>query len=323
MAAATTTTKLVTKPTPPPAPPPAPPRMTLAAVTRGRLERAPHLVIYGQEGTGKSTLGSHAPEPIFLDLEDGTAHLDVPRFPRPETWPEVLEAIDSLRTGEHGFRTLVIDTADRLEALIWAEVCKRAGKQSIEEFGFGGGYTAALDEWRLLASRLDGLRTARGVGSIILAHSHVKTFKNPEAEDFDRYEMKLHQKAGSFLREWADAALFARFEVLVKKGGKNERARGVDTGDQPTRMLCTQRRAAFDAKNRLGLPPELPLSWGALQSAITRFYGLRESFEGLAAELPPDLRALARERWLEATGDHETLEKLVEKARELVKEGAV
>src|SRR5437870_1075345 len=70
-------------------PAPAPPRMTLASIRTGRLESPLRLLAYGLEGVGKSSFAADAPAPIFVCPEDGTRHLDIARFPEPESWAEV------------------------------------------------------------------------------------------------------------------------------------------------------------------------------------------------------------------------------------------
>lgn len=248
--------------------PPEPQRMKLSAVVRGRLEKPMRVLLYGVEGCGKSTFAANAPRPIFIAAEDGTAQLDVARFPEPRNWREVLDAVDELATGDHDFQTVVVDTLDWLEPMCWEHLvaeAKGAKITSIEDFGFGKGYVAALDQWRLLLARFEQLRARRGMHVIFLAHSWIKTFKNPEDDDFDRYELKLHAKAGGLLKEWSDAVLFARYETFTNKDEKTKRARGVSTG---FRIIHTQRTAAWDAKNRYDLPAELPLDWQAYADAV-------------------------------------------------------
>lgn len=232
------------------------PRMSLKNVVKGKIETPLRTLLYGVEGIGKSTFGANAEAPIFLCAEDGTAQLDVQRFPEPQTWTEVFQAVTVLIQEEHDRKTLVVDTLDWLEPLNWAHVCAKGKKQSIEDFGYGKGYTAALDEWRRFARALDRLRGERAMNIILLAHSWVKTFKNPEGEDYDRYNMKLHDKAGGFLREWCDVALFANYETYTHED--KGRAKGVSTG---ARVMHSERCAAWDAKNRYDLPPTMPLDF--------------------------------------------------------------
>jgi hypothetical protein len=240
-----------------------PKRMTLGAIKGGRLERPPRILLYGTEGVGKSTFGADAPAPIFLAPEDGTSHLAVDRFPEPKTWQDVLDAVEVLTTTKHEFKTLVVDTLDWLEPLCWAHVCQVAKVKAIEDFGYGKGYTAALDEWRHLLSRLETLREKTGMAILLLAHSTIKSFRNPEGDDFERYQLKLSDKSAALLKEWADAVLFASHETFAVKD-KSQRVRGISSG---ARVLHTERSAAFDAKNRWSLPPTLALSWIDLDAA--------------------------------------------------------
>lgn len=246
------------------------PRMTLSAVIKGRLERPMRVLLFGVEGVGKSTFAANAPNPIFIAAEDGTAQLDVARFPEPKSWRDTFEAIDDLIAADHDYKTIVIDTVDWLEPLCWNYVVARARSakiESIEDFGYGKGYAAALDEWRLLLAKLEQLCARRSMHVVLLAHSWIKTFKNPEDEDFDRYELKLHAKAGGLLKEWCDAVLFARYETFTNTNEKTKRTRGVSSG---ARVLHTQRTAAWDAKNRYDLPSTLPLDWAAFADAVKR-----------------------------------------------------
>lgn len=255
---------------PKPSSPPRPSRMTLGAVVKGKRKQPVRAVLYGLEGIGKSTFGANAPGSIFLGAEDGTAHLDVARLPSPESWQDVLDAVRLLGAEEHPYQTLVVDTLDAVEPLVWAHICKRDSTgqrplRSVEDYGYGKGYQAALEEWRVFLAAMERLR-AKGMHVVLIAHSWIKPFKNPEGEDFDRYEMKLNAKAAGLVKEWADCVLFTNFEVLAHKD-ERKRVRGIDSG---ARLIHTERRAAFDAKNRYSLPETLPLSWADFEAAMEK-----------------------------------------------------
>jgi AAA domain len=244
-------------------------RMTLSNITRGRLERPMRIMIYGVEGVGKSSFASHAPGVIFLGAEDGTTQLDVTRFPEPRTWLEALEALEALTAEEHPYQTLAIDTLDWLEPLCWAHLYatrrtkngKRA--ESILDYGFGDGYKAALDVWRTFVAALERLRAARSMHVITIAHSHIKRINNPEGDDYDRYQPKLHELAAGLFGEWSDAVLFATHETLTHE--TNGRTKGIASG---ARIIYTEYKAAYVAKNRYDLPPRLPLDWDAFMQAV-------------------------------------------------------
>lgn len=277
----------------------------LSRVVRGKIERPVRVALFGTDGLGKSTWASNAPSPIFLGAEDGTAQLDVSRMPDIATWEDLLECIDELHTGgEHTYKTVVIDTLDWAEPMCWAYVCKQAKKESIEDLPYGKGYTAALDQWRLLLSKLERLRDARGMHIVLLAHSVLRTFKNPEGEDFERYEMKLHAKASGLIREWVDCVLFGRFETFADKDEKTKRVRGISSG---ARVIQTQRTAAYDAKNRYDLPEALPLDWQAFADAVAAHQPadpakLKERIAALLEQVDETIKGKARGA-LEKAGD--------------------
>ncbi|MCS6902391.1 MAG: ATP-binding protein [Myxococcales bacterium] len=238
-------------------------RMSLTNITRGKQERPLRVIVYGVEGVGKSTFASQAPNPIFLCSEDGTSQLDVARFPSPHTWSEVLEAIRVLTHEEHPYKTLVIDTLDWLEPLCWHHVCQQNGKESIEDFGYGKGYVLAVEHWRQLLGRLDILVRNRRMNVILVAHGAVRRVDDPQTGPFDRYRMKLHDRTSDVLREWVDAVLFARHEVVTFE--RNGKTRGRSSG---ARVIHTTWTAAYDAKNRFDLPDTLPLAWDEFESAV-------------------------------------------------------
>ena len=240
--------------------------MNLGALVKGRQQPATRIILYGPEGVGKSTFAAGAPGAIFIGTEGGTSQLDVTRFPAPEAWGDVLEAVRVLTNETHDFKTLVIDTLDWAEPLLWEFICRRDIMKSIEDYGYGKGYQVALDEWRIFLAAIETMRRAKpSMHVIMLAHSWVKSFKNPAGPDYDRFEMKLNAKAAGLLKEWSDAVLFAMYETSTAKDEK-KRIRGVDNAG--ARIVYTERRAAYDAKNRYSLPGKMPLGWSDFMAAV-------------------------------------------------------
>jgi hypothetical protein len=242
--------------------------ISLASLNRVSAPKPPRILIHGVHGVGKSTFAAGASDPVFILTEDGLGTLDVPHFPLARTFDEVMQALASLYSEEHGFRTLVVDSVDWLEPLVHARVCKDQGWGSIEDAGYGKGYVAAVDLWRQYLEGLNALRDDKGMAIVQIAHTDIKRFDSPESEPYDRYIIKLHSKASALLQEHSDIVLFANYRVSTIKSdvGFNKKVtRALGSGE---RLLHTAERPAFLAKNRYALPETLPMSWAALTEAM-------------------------------------------------------
>jgi hypothetical protein len=270
-------------------PAPAGPRPALASVVRRGVSDAPYRVlIHGVPGVGKTTFAAAAPSAVFLGTEDGFGTLEADRLPQPESWTDVLGYVRQLATEDHQWQTLVVDSIDWLEPIIWSHVCRIAGVESIKDVdgGYGSGYTAALDQWRLFVAELENVRRTKRMHVVLIAHSLVKSFKNPEGPDFDRWQMKLNEKAAGFLGEWCDVVAFANFETFVKTEGKKA-TKGKGFGGE--RAMFLTRQPAYDAKNRYNLPERLALNWdefaGAMKTGAAYAASLRKEIETKRAGL--------------------------------------
>lgn len=239
----------------------------LDSITKGKQEKPRRTVLYGVHGVGKSTWASCWPDPIFVATEDGINDLDVSAFPLCLELNSAYQAIIELGGGEHEFKTVVLDSADWLERLIWKKVCENEGKKAITDFGYGTGYGKSA---AIFGDVLRALSACRSVGMhvVVIAHSEIKRFENPEGDSYDRYSPKLHRDTSSLLQEWADEVLFCNYKVMVRKTDEGfNRARGVGVG-AGERVLYTTEKPSHMAKNRLGLPDEMPFSFDAYQKHI-------------------------------------------------------
>ena len=259
-----------------------------AAIRKGPTEKQPRIVLIGVEGVGKSTAGAQMDAPIFLCAEDGLVgpqFAETPSFSA-TSWADALGFIDWLREPGHGYKTLVIDTADWLESLLFRFVCERDGKGSIEDYGYGKGYVVAAEEFRRFLSKLDEVNKT-GVAILVLSHSQIKGFNNPTGENYDRYEPKLAKQIAGMVKEWADAVLFARFEIFTQKDRGAMKAKAFGGNN---RVVHTMHSGGWDAKNRYGLPETMPLDMPTILDAI-------RSGNGAAGETPDailaDIRSLS------------------------------
>lgn len=246
----------------------------LSSITSAAAEwKAQKILLYGVQGLGKTVFGSTFETPILIRTEDGAGAVDVPAFPLAATHADIVAIINTLH-GEHNFKTVVLDSLDWLEPLVWAETCRTAGHKHIEDFGYGKGYLAADEQWRFIMGGLDSLRLNRGMTLVLIAHAEIKTFQSPEVDPFDRYQIKMHKRAFALWQEWADMVLFANYKTRIEKaeaGFNKEVKRGAGTGE---RVIYTEERPAYLAKNRWGLPPEIYIgqdkTWCAFHKALNK-----------------------------------------------------
>ena len=234
----------------------------LSSISRGVVITPPRLIVYGPHGVGKTTFLSEAPNPILLPTEDGKGTLSIASFPIATTYAQVMEAIATLFQEQHDFQTFALDSLDWLEPIIWAETCKRNNWQDIEQPGFGKGYIAAADVWREFFSGLVALRDTKNMQVILTAHCEIKVFNDPSNEPYDRYQIKLQNRASALAQEWADLVGFINNKSYIaktKRGIKDVITRGVGAGE---RVLYTEERPSHYAKNRYNLAPELAMPKG-------------------------------------------------------------
>ena len=182
--------------------------------------------------------------------EDGLGTLEVPHFPLARTFDEIMDALERLYTDEHGYRSVVIDSVDWLEPLVWQRACKDNRWASIEDAGYGKGYIAALDLWRQYLDALDALRGERGMTVVQIAHTDIKRFDSPEHEPYDRYVIKLHARASL-----AAGALGHR--AVRQLPGQH--GQGRDRLQQEGDPRLGRRRAAGLRQRAPGLPRQEPL----------------------------------------------------------------
>lgn len=242
--------------------------------------RPRRILVYGTHGIGKSTFAAQFPHPVFIPTEDGLRDIGCDAFPVAKTSIDVFDAAGELGKEVHEYKTVVLDSVDWFEQLIWRHVCEQGGKDSITDFGFGSGYGKAAAVFDEFLRYLDYINTDKKMTVVLIAHCKVERFENPQTDAYDRYAPKLHRSIAGMLQEWCDEVLFANYRVFVKSDGNgfDERSRAIGDGQ---RVLHTCEKPAHLAKNRLiGMPAELPLDYAAYRGCV------EEHYKRLGGEVP-------------------------------------
>lgn len=227
-------------------------------ISNGVVRRAQKVVLYGPEGIGKSTLASAFPDPLFIDTEGGTSHLNVKRVTIDGTFGDLIETIQAV-AAQDVCRSLVLDTMDWAEQICVADLLKKYRQTSIESFGYGKGYTYLAEEVQQILRAFDSV-IASGKNAVIVAHAKMRKQELPdEAGAFDRWELKLSRQAAPLVKEWADMLLFLNYKTMVihTEDGSNKAQGG-------KRVIYTSHHPCWDAKNRCGLTDELPLCFDSI-----------------------------------------------------------
>ena len=235
--------------------------MGLSHIHSGTVKKPRRCMLYAVEGIGKSTFASLAPKPIFLPTEEGLNEIDCASFPVATKLNQLFGYMADLIKEDHEYQTVVIDTLDWLERLIWDEVCEENNKTNIEDIGYAKGYKFALTHWTRFLDGLEVLRKEKNMMIILLAHSSIEKFDDPERESYDRYCPRLHKHASGMIREWCDEVLFACYEVDIKSEDAGFNKTTSKAKSQGRRVMRTTERASHMAKNRLSMADDMPFAW--------------------------------------------------------------
>ena len=282
-------------------------------ISSGPITRPVKFLLYGVEGIGKTTLISQLAghRTIFLDTEAGTLDVDLERISI-DSKARFDAVIKWLLTEQHDFDTAVLDTVTGLEPMIEATILKTKKKSAMADFEYGKGSVYLREEFdSILYLQLDEL-LRRGINVALIGHSRVNRFQDPsQLEGWDRYELAMDKRVAETLRQWADHVLFCNWDHQVTDNERGE-SRGIGG---TKRQLFTIHTAAYDAKNRAGLPAKLewkpesiaPLFTGAAKvepkPADNGEQAHREAFKNLLQVIkadqwrPEDLNAFFKSRF--------------------------
>ena len=274
--------------TPMPAAPPPPAHPVAAkAPLIGKPKRqfmAPRIVLIATSGFGKTTCAAYAPNPLVLQARGETGYetlFNAGRAPevdcaRIDEWPGFLALLDSIKGSS--YQTIALDALGGFERLCHEHVCERdfKGKWSDNFMAYWKGYKVSVADWLLMLARLDVLKD-EGKTILMLCHSGIHNYKNPLGPDYDRFVSDVEPASTWAVTEkWADAVLFGNFLTIVDTQATSNPRKGKGIGDDK-RVIYTEHRDAYDAKNRYGMPSRIDmpddhpeLMWNAIWQHIRK-----------------------------------------------------
>ena len=217
-------------------------------IITGRVQRPQKVVLYGVEGIGKTSLAAQTPDPLFIDTEGGTAHLDVRRLQKPETWEELIALIKEVAATPDVCRTLVLDTADWAEAMAIDHICQKFRQPGLESFGYGKGYTFLSEEFSRLLAACDEV-IASGKHVVITAHAKQRRVELPdETGGFDVWGLKLSKQCAPLLKECGALLFLQPYQnktIVVATDSSTHKAQGEQSASStPITGRCSTRRTA-------------------------------------------------------------------------------
>lgn len=227
------------------------------------------VLIYGVEGIGKTTFASKFPDPIFIDTEGSTGFINARKLPNPTSWTMLLDELEDIKSEPRG-KTLIIDTLDWAERLAKKYLMDKNKWAAIDSTNYGSRYVALSDEIGKLLNKLTEIKDI-GINVILTAHAETKKHELPdEMGQYDKYTLKLEKRDAGLAKEWADMILFFNYKTTIISDSKSNSKKA--TGGQ--RVMYTTHKPAWDAKNRLGLPDELPIDFEAIRELFEAKTGM-------------------------------------------------
>ena len=246
--------------------------ISLSSLRSSKSDNPPILLIYGVGKVGKTSLAAEFPDPIYLST-DGERTPDDIELPSAdiETFDDLLGVFGDLLTEDHPHKTVIIDSLDGLEPLVWAATCQRNGWATIEDPGFGKGYLAADVEWGEYFQALTALKNA-GLAVVQIAHPEIVRFDSPTSDPYSRYGIKLQRRAAALAQEKADIIGFLNYRVSIKEKevGFNKKVSHAEGGAE--RQIHLEERAGFIAGNRYSMPATITFKKGAGYTELAKFF---------------------------------------------------
>lgn len=227
------------------------------------------MLLYGVAGIGKSTFATHAPDPVFIQTEDGLIGIDAPRTKLCTSFQQFMAYLTAMKDAKGQFKTIVIDSIDWLEELMTIDVLRSPEAISkhytkLSDFPYGRGGMELKPRAIQVLNTLKALYY-EGFNIILIAHSKPEKVVNPDGTDYDQHSPRLNKNINPIFKEWVDIIGFCNFDFSVKEIDKGMTKKVLveptKEGSKCTRTIFLTGTPSLVAKCRYNnLPDKLPLN---------------------------------------------------------------
>jgi hypothetical protein len=179
--------------------------------------------------------------------------------------------LGSLANAGHDYQTVVIDSVDKLETLIWADACAKNNWETIKDPGYGDGYIVVDKYWEKVLKGTNYLRAEFKMNIVFIGHSTVVNWPNPTGQEFPRWDIKLHKRGHAIIEDGVDAILMVDYDQAVKEE-KGRVGKQIKSTGSTLRYIHCQGSPARNAKNRYGMPSKILYAHGGGYESLAPYF---------------------------------------------------
>ena len=252
------------------------------------MPRGLGLLIYGTEGVGKTSFALQFPKPLkclsineagFIDLADvgeipeGAKNVEI------TSWPQLRSQLKT----DCPEKTIVIDSGSGLQQLLFEHVTEAVYEGDTESFlsYYKGPRMHCPQQASELTMLFENLR-AKEKNVLFLVHDTTEKVQNPRGIDYDTVDLEMDKGIRDVFKKWAQCILFMGLDPNIARITKSDKTRSPIEGkmqDDDIRIMFTTKSLVHSAKNKLHLPPVIPLGSSA-----------PEAYKNFVSKLPPNFK---------------------------------
>lgn len=218
-------------------------------VTRGVGDK--HFLFYGEPSTRKTSVAALFPDSLIIATEIGYKQIPNVKAIDVDSWATFLQILYELEKEEvkKTYKTIVIDTVGILSDLCVQYICSVNGVKSLDEMGYGKGWTAYKTHFTRAINKIAQL----GYSIVFIAHAETKVDKDGNIVSV---EPRIDRRPKEAIIALSDYILFLKKEMI---------------GDKETVIAYSQLPEGIITKTRTrGLAPSFEFTFENLNSELEK-----------------------------------------------------